>query len=471
MFIPLTHDRMVVSRWPVVSVGVILLCVAVFLGTHWSEAERASDELFAEAATYALQNPQLDADRRLLSADLRERFWEEAGELGIEPSRDGEQGELDALTSRWIESTARAPHWRWGLVPARFEAPSVLTHMFLHGGWLHLIGNLFLLYLTGPLIEDRVGHGRFAALYLVCGLLAGALYGLQNADLFRPLVGASGAIAGVMGAFAVLFARVRMRFLVWFGLPLGTMEAPAWVLFPFWFLLQFIEGVRADVMQPEGAGGVAFWAHVWGFVAGVAFGFAYRRERPYEVDLVATGPDRLEQARAHVAKRRLDEAWELLVVEARTGMRREEAARALWDLAKETGRAAEAAPYFVRLIRAETRGGDALRAVELWRELRGVQRGRLAEPLLALEVAAALDRAGEGREAREEAIEAALDGLEPTTPLELGERLCRLAAGHRTAGVRGALGRLSQRAELAEPLRARAAAVLAAWDAGAEAPI
>ncbi len=465
MFVPLTHDRMVVSRWPVASVGVIALCVAVFLGTHWSEAERASDELFAAAASYALRNPRLDADPRLLSGEMRERFWDEAGELGIEPAHDGDQEELDALTSSWLESTAQAPHWRWGLVPKRFEPATVVTHMFLHGGWLHLIGNVFLLYLTGPLIEDRVGHLRFAALYLVCGLLAGALYGLQNADLFRPLIGASGAIAGVMGAFAVLFARVRMRFLVWLGIPLGTMEAPAWVLLPFWFGLQLVEGLRADVMQPAGAGGVAFWAHVWGFGAGVAFGFAYRRERPHELDLASAGPDRLEQALALLPKKRWDEAWDLLVAEARSGARREEASRALWDLAKESGRALAAAPYFVRLIRAETRGGDALRAAELWRELRGALRSRPADPSLAVEVAEALERAREGREAREELIEAALEGLGSETPPELGERLAQLAQRHRTAGVRRALSAAGQRADLEPAIGKAAAVVLAGWAA------
>jgi len=467
MIVPLSHDRMVVSRWPLVSLGVIAVCVAVFLGTHWDVAGRESEEKFAEAAAYALDNPDLRADRRLLSDDLRELFWEEAGALGGRPAGGGEQAELDRLTAAWLESTEAAPVWRWGLVPDRFEPLAVVTHMFLHAGWLHLLGNLFLLYLTGPLIEDRIGRGRFALLYLVCGTLAGALYGLQNAGLFRPLIGASGAIAGVMGAFGVLFARVRMRFLVWLGLPLGTMEAPAWVLFPFWFVVQLLLGLRSDVTDPEGSGGVAFWAHVWGFVAGLAFGFAYRRERPHEVEVHDPGPDRLERARALVAKRRWQEAWELLLAEARSGARRDEACRALWELAKESGRAPAAAPYFARLVRGAARSGDALGAAELWRELTGALRGRPADPLLAVEVAEALAAAGEGREAREELIEAALEGLAPETPEPLTERLARLALGHRTAGIRRALAEAAARLDLAEPVRLRLGAVPAAWDGGA----
>jgi len=463
MFLPLGHDRMVVSRWPAVSVGVIALCSLVFLATHWSAAERASEERFAEAAAYALANPELDADPRLLSADLRERFWEEAGAQGVVPGGEGDQAELDRLTAEWLASTQVAPHWRWGLVPGRFRPETVVTHLFLHAGWLHLLGNLFLLYLTGPLIEDRVGHARFAALYFVCGILAGSLYGLQNEGLFRPLIGASGAIAGVMGAFAILFSRVRMRFLLWLGIPLGTMVAPAWVLFPFWFLLQLVEGLRADVTTPEGVGGVAFWAHVWGFAAGLAFGVVYRRQRPHEVDVAVAEPDGLERALGLVRRRRWDEAWQLLREEARSGARREEACRALWDLAKELGRSAEAAPYFVRLVRAEVRGGDPLRAAELWRELRGVERGRPADPALALELAEALDRAAEGRDARLELIESALEGVEPATPAELVGRLLRLASDHRSAGVRRALVALAARAELPEAVAAPARDLAASW--------
>lgn len=463
MFLPLGHDRMVVSRWPVVSVGVIALCVVAFLGTHWSASERASEERFGEALAYALQNPELRADPRLLSTDLRERFWEEAAESGFEPERGGEQAELDRLTSEWLTATESAPNWRWGLVPARFRPLTVLSHLFLHAGWLHLVGNLFLLYLTGPLIEDRGGHARFAALYFVCGTLAGALYGLQNADLFRPLIGASGAIAGVMGAFAILFSRVRMRFLLWLGVPLGTMVAPAWVLFPFWFLLQLVEGLRADVTTPEGAGGVAFWAHVWGFAAGLIFGYAYRRGRPQEVDPAEVASDALDRARTLIARRRWDEAWQLLLGEARSGSRRDEASRALWDLAKESGRAAEAVPYFSRLVRAEARSGDPLRAVELWRELRWALRSRPSDPLLAVEVAEALERAGEGREAREEVIEAALEGVSSSTPPELAGRLVELARRHHTAGVRAALGTLARRDELPEALRSLPRAAVELW--------
>lgn len=470
MFLPLGHDRMVVSRWPAVSVGVIALCVVVFLGTHWSPAERASEERFGEALAYALQNPELRADPRLLSDDLRERFWEEAGASGLEPERGGAQEELDRLTADWLAATETAPHWRWGLVPGRFRLATVVTHLFLHAGWLHLVGNLFLLYLTGPLIEDRVGHARFATLYFVCGVLAGALYGLQNAGLFRPLIGASGAIAGVLGAFAILFARVRMRFLLWLGVPLGTMVAPAWVLFPFWFLLQLVEGLRADVTTPEGVGGVAFWAHVWGFVAGLIFGYAYRRDRPHEVDLGEAAPDALDRARTAIARRRWDEAWRLLVDEARSGSRRDEAARALWELAKESGRSPEAAPYLVRLVRSEVRSGDPLRAVELWRELRWALRSRPADPLLALEVAEALERAGEGREAREEAIEAALEGVSPSTPAEIVGRLADLARRHRTAGIRRALGALAGRDELPEALRSPARAAVELGDGDGASP-
>jgi hypothetical protein len=184
-------------------------------------------------------------------------------------------------------------------------------------------------------------------------------------------------------------------------------------------------------MVPAGAGGVAYWAHAWGFLAGLGFGFAFRRQaRDIQVASPSTASeDRFESATRLLARKRWEEAWPLLLAEARGGPRREEAAAALWELAKETGRAAEAAPYFARRVRAEARSGDPLAAFERWRELAATLRGRAGDPLLAVEIAEALERAGEGREARAELIESALDGLSPQTPPELAARLGRLAAG------------------------------------------
>jgi membrane associated rhomboid family serine protease len=462
MFLPISHDRMVVTRWPWLSLGVIALCTLVFLATRTSTGDRESEERFENAVLYALAHPEAKVDPRLVHPDLLDALRAEypAATLSADPAGEeaGTQEELDRRTGEWLASLDRSPTWRWGLVPARLRPGALVTHMFLHAGWLHLIGNMLMLYLTGPLLEDRLGSGRFAVLYLVGGILAASLYALQDLGAFRPLVGASGAISAAMGAFAVLLGRVRVKILIWLGLPVGTMVVPAWAIFPFWFAIQLVAGLRADVMVPAGAGGVAYWAHAWGFLAGLGFGFAFRGHgSAAEIVAAPAEPvnDRFAEATRLLARKRWEEAWPLLLGEARGGARRDEAAIALWELAKETGRAIEAAPYFARRVRAEARSGDPLAAFERWRELVAALRGRASDPQLAVEIAEALERAGEGREARAELIESALDGLRPESPPELASRLGRLAAGNRLPAVARALAAARARADLPEATRAK----------------
>ncbi len=169
-----------------------------------------------------------------------------------------------------------------GFVPARFlsllaqgAAPwpvivaPLFTSLFLHGGWLHIIGNMWFLYVFGDNVEDTLGHGRYLGFYLACGVAANLIY-LLFAPLARvPLIGASGAIAGVMGAYFFLFpgARILTLFLIIF-IPI-FLELPAYFFLGFWFLLQFIYGTSSLGAVHPGAGGVAWWAHVGGFLVGI----------------------------------------------------------------------------------------------------------------------------------------------------------------------------------------------------------
>jgi membrane associated rhomboid family serine protease len=143
---------------------------------------------------------------------------------------------------------------------------NVLTSMFLHGGWMHLIGNMWFLWLFGNNIEDSMTRPRFLAFYLVCGLAAALLQVFVEPDSGIPMVGASGAISGVMGAYLVLFPRVRVFTLLPLGFFITTVALPAWGMLLYWMFLQFAGGLSS--IGAEG-GGVAFWAHIGGFVAGV----------------------------------------------------------------------------------------------------------------------------------------------------------------------------------------------------------
>lgn len=188
--------------------------------------------------------------------------------------------------------------YHYGLVPARYSDPAwalsvglnpsdwlpFISNTFLHGGWMHLIGNMWTLWLFGSAVEDRMGPVRFAVFYLVCGLLASATHFIFNLSSTVPAIGASGAVSGVMGAYALMFPRARIVFMVpIFFLPY-YFEMHAMVYAVGWFVWQFLQGT-GGLLAPELGGGIAWWAHIGGFVAGVAlihlFRLPRRRYRPY----------------------------------------------------------------------------------------------------------------------------------------------------------------------------------------------
>jgi membrane associated rhomboid family serine protease len=167
-------------------------------------------------------------------------------------------------------------------VDAKANQITWITHMFLHSGWLHLIGNMWFLWIFGDNVEDSMGHARFVLFYLLCGLAAAGLQVAASPASPIPMVGASGAIGGVMGAYVMLYPRVRVHLLLWLGFYVTTVDVPAAFMLFYWFALQLLGG--AVGMAAEG-GGVAFWAHVGGFVAGMLLVLVFR-----DPELVARHP-------------------------------------------------------------------------------------------------------------------------------------------------------------------------------------
>jgi membrane associated rhomboid family serine protease len=169
-----------------------------------------------------------------------------------------------------------------GLVPARLQLTeplltlanplpllTLLTHPFLHASWFHFIVNIWMLYIFGDNVEDRMGHIQYLVFYLLGGIVSGGLYALINSDSAIPTVGASGAIAGVMGAFFMLYPRARVHSLVFIFLIPWFVQVPALFYLGFWFVAQLFSGL-ATLGLPD-AGGVAWWAHIGGFLFGVIF--------------------------------------------------------------------------------------------------------------------------------------------------------------------------------------------------------
>ena len=177
----------------------------------------------------------------------------------------------------------------YGLVPAAFSWVTVFTSMFLHGGLLHVAGNMLYLWIFGDNVEDRMGHGRFLVFYLLCGVAAALAQTITVPDSTVPMVGASGAIAGVMGAYFVLYPRSRIVTLVPLFFFFQVIEVPAIFFLGIWFLMQFVSGVGSIVTTTGrgggGAiGGIAFWAHVAGFVAGITGVGLFRRPERQRVE-------------------------------------------------------------------------------------------------------------------------------------------------------------------------------------------
>jgi Uncharacterized membrane protein (homolog of Drosophila rhomboid) len=210
--IPLRDDNPS-SIAPVVTIGLIVACVLMFL---WELSFGASSQ-------------------RVIYA------------LGVVPASLLGRGDLPAELA-WV------PPWA-----------TVFTSMFMHGGWMHLIGNMLYLWIFGDNVEDSMGHGRFVVFYLLCGIAAVLAQALPDPNSTVPMVGASGAISGVLGAYLLLYPHARVLVVIPLGFILQTMRVPAGIVLLLWFGLQLL----SNAMAQAGQGGVAFRAHIGGFVAGM----------------------------------------------------------------------------------------------------------------------------------------------------------------------------------------------------------
>ena len=168
---------------------------------------------------------------------------------------------------------------QFGVVPAYFAPPTLISSMFLHGSWSHVLGNMWYLWIFGDNVEDRVGHGRFIAFYLLCGIVAALGHVAMDPTSILPTIGASGAIAGVMGGYFVLYPQSRVLTLVPLIIYFEIIELPAVVLLGFWFIMQLFSAGAIAVTANASSGGIAFVAHVAGFVAGLLGVFVFQKRR------------------------------------------------------------------------------------------------------------------------------------------------------------------------------------------------
>jgi membrane associated rhomboid family serine protease len=468
ILIPIGHERDTVRRWPVVSLLLIATCLLVQIALAGAEeaGAKATQSAAEEVLEYWVKRPYLELDPKLAALfgiDVDSAVAEIEAKRGPAlrpPARavEDEQYALDGLTANLWAARAERPIVRFGLVPAEAEAIDYLTSIFLHGGWLHLLGNLMFLWLAGPPLEDTWGRPAFLVLYLLAGLLGGVMWATRYDDSLIPLVGASGAIAGLMGAFAVRFFRAQitcwylMFFFVFFKT--GTLRLPAWSLLSVWALREVASAFATDAHAGQ-AGGVANWVHVWGFAAGMLVAWliqvtqAERRwfQPALERSLGASENRLLADTHALLADGRNEEAWKLLGETLSRNSADPDAILARWDLAKTPSRAREMTPFLLQLIRQELRAGERDLALGHWHELVG----RVGTPTLDLDLrlrlVEALAEAGQD-EAAQALLAPALAGANPQGFAPPLVRLARIAHAVRAPGAEALVAALASRSDL-----------------------
>jgi len=472
MIIPIGQRDSTVRRLPWVTFAIMILCFLAFVGTL-GETKRLQQEAattIGEAIRYWSEHPYLEPGERMKnmltggSGEQEEALREFVRQFGRKPpasaeERRKEQEHLDGLVERGFSLLHEIPAFRYGLIPAKPAASAYLTYMFMHAGWMHLFGNLFILFLTGPFLEDAWGRPLFGALYVASGIISAFMFAAHYPHFQGPLVGASGAIAGVMGAFLVRFWHRRIRFFYWFFFVFwGTFEAPAWIMLGLWLFRELAFAQAMDTVAPgSGGGGTAHWAHVWGFVFGAAVAVLVKRftieERfihpAIEAKITVVDNEPIERAMELHKGGDTERALRLLEAEVRRDASNIDAELALWNMAVESGRAGDAADHARRLVRSYLRSENDQGAISVWTDLVGNAPGSLLDPASSVGVARILAQNG-----RREEADLALEGLVghsgeviPAGPLVRG---ARLAIENRLPSARTIASRLMEHPEVPE---------------------
>lgn len=405
LIFPTGHEQTTARRLPWITIGLVVINLLVFIGLRPAEerADREFQRQLDESVTYLKHHPYLKPPP-LLAELLSKRDLAALEQLRSElkePPPATEQATLDDYVAAAETALSRAPSRRYGYIPAQPSVRDLFTYQFLHGGWAHLIGNLWFLWLIGYVIEDAWGRIAFPIFYLFAGVMAALAHHLSGPHAMGALVGASGSIAGAMGAFLMRNAKTRIKFFAWILIRPVRFMAPAYLMLPLWFASNVLSGF----LEPDG---VAYWAHVGGFVFGVIValvlklgGWDARLDRAVEArGAVLEAPDiaeaarLIEQGKPEVAAGRLEallqanpkriDAWlELLRVSA-----------ILRDAARES-RAR------LRLMELYLQSDLGQGALDLYAELPVDARPRSVPPSLRLRVARQYERSGRADLARQ----------------------------------------------------------------------
>ncbi len=458
MFLPVGHDQSSVRRLPWVTFTLMGLCLVVFLltlGPVNNTNERAA-QLLSETAEYFFAHPNLELDPEIEEylfgfipeyQGQREAFKEvlkegargfglvaDEEDQGPEETEAEQQAKLDGLIAQFHETLKSSPYFTLGLVPADQNAYAYVTHQFMHGGWMHLIFNLLFLYLAGPYIEDVWGRPLFAAFYLSAGIFAALIYVLKYPMMEGPMVGASGAIAGLMGAFLIRYGRTKIKFVFFFFMTPKFFDAPAWLMLPLWLLREVFYGQAVDFGGGEGSG-VAHWAHVAGFVFGLVVAAGVKQlkfeEKYVDTALEAQAVQHqnldLEEALEARQAGEMEKAEQILLSQLKVNPGDFDAAMAYWDVRRDVGDVSPAVPFVLRVFRDALRKGERDLVAPRWPEMIEMAPRGSIDPALAARVAETLgDDLGDG--VLRATVEAGAAGVTATTAAGILARLTRAGA-------------------------------------------
>lgn len=294
MLIPLRHEQMEGRRWPVITFALIALNLLVFLGTHWKIMHETQDPARREVRAHLLlltaMHPELKMsdEARELIQELQKRIPEQAWKELASPKRPYEdqwdaqirsvedsqqlQSEMDSLSERYSQQQKTSILANYAFVPAHATFTAYLTSMFLHTGWIHLIGNMWFLWLAGFILEDRWGRVIYPIFYLLAGIVASIFHTLFYPGSIVPALGASGAVAALMGGFLVRFPKLKIEMLWYMLIFRVRFKASAYWLLPLWLFTEVFYGSLFGQISA-----VAHWAHVGGFLFGVLAALAIQK--------------------------------------------------------------------------------------------------------------------------------------------------------------------------------------------------
>ena len=333
MLIPIRHENMTARRWPVITLALIVLNTVVFLGTNSTIEDQAAQlgPVKARIVALAAQHPDLTmpADVQEFVTSVREHQpakWKEfehpdsqlIGLLGTPSASTDDpeelQGQMDSLAAQYNKLEASSILDQYAFIPTLRKPLTYLTANFLHGGWLHLIGNMWFLWLAGFVLEDAWGRTLYSIFYLVAGAAALQFYAWMSPDSLTATLGASGAVAALMGAFLVRFPTMRIEMLWFFSFRVRRFKAQAFYLLPLWLLMEVFYGSLFG-----SSSGVAHWAHVGGFAFGALgalalrySGLEHKANAAVEAEISWQNDPAIVQATEMLEKGRLDEAAAVL---------------------------------------------------------------------------------------------------------------------------------------------------------------